>query len=104
MSKHPWTPGPWIRGGHGGQRIRSASSTRLIATAAVVGGRRFSPERKANARLISAAPTLYETASNLLDRLNDIDPSQRAVVSAEMDALRAVLLYVLVCAKEAPDA
>jgi glycine/D-amino acid oxidase-like deaminating enzyme len=63
-----WTPGPWTRCDGMGERytLRADNGETLIATAYFPRGRKnATDERKANARLIAAAPELYEALDEL---------------------------------------
>ena len=67
MSKH--TPGPW----YAGTKSVTASETenRLGLDVRIFGGNR--DDNKANARLIAAAPEMYETLKALIYELSEND-------------------------------
>lgn len=67
--KTSWTPGPWEYGEDRRGRKRVFAGSREIVRALTAHGTRRIPaaEREANARLIAAAPDLYEALAELVE-------------------------------------
>ncbi|MBX8528494.1 hypothetical protein K5D32_02405 [Pseudomonas cichorii] len=72
MTKHRYTPGPWIHKGPDHFRdYNILHQGDALAVAAVVSNMRPSYEIKANAKLIAAAPELLEAAIAVLADLSE---------------------------------
>lgn len=91
MSKH--TPGPWNIGTKNGARVWSENGETLIADADVSESLR-KEIKKANARLIAAAPELLEMLCTALPFIEDaeLDPAYKAGhVAAISEQIRALI-------------
>jgi len=80
MSKPSHTPGPWTAAKHGPKLWQIDAANDAVATTAFC----YSQEVAANARLIAAAPDLYEALHNTLTLL-------RAFVTRDDDIARVTL-------------
>ena len=93
QSEPKFTPGEWeARGMHIG--IAGKTSKDDIASlpaSPICAGRRSAEETEANARLIAAAPELYEALAVLLETE---DPSLRHFRAAALERARAALAKV----------
>ena len=88
MSKH--TPGPW----YAGTKSVTASETenRLGLDVRIFGGNR--DDNKANARLIAAAPEMYETLKALVQELSENDEDGLIEHTDQMINARAVIAKI----------
>lgn len=73
MSETKFTPGPWVADMRGNQSPASIDSIERFGIAAVGEPGQLSEEDRANARLITAAPELFEACSEALDFIKQID-------------------------------
>lgn len=107
-SKTPWTPGPWSVGGSiigRGRGDAGVAIARVLRKPACYGGKRIetldtsadAPETgaeiDANARLMAAAPELYDKLEAVLDdiaqRMIDGEESERIEIQVEARELLA---------------
>lgn len=73
MSKPDWTPGPWVVGSINDTAVFRVGADQVRYTIAVAVGDHTEPDSwpaaRATARLIAAAPDLYEALRELLNAL-----------------------------------
>lgn len=87
MSNEKWTPGPWeyVKRSHGVVLIRSAVEGKNGYLAEIFLSR--PGECKANARLIAAAPELFDSLCGCLELIEEISPLEGDVVRAARAAI-----------------
>ena len=70
MSETKWDPGPWAYDPEL-NRVYSVPTNMLVATAWLVDNPSADPTWPANARLIAAAPAMYEALARIIEKSDD---------------------------------
>lgn len=83
-----YTKGPWIYGGqYGDKGIEIVAGDKLLAVA-FHSGREFD-ETMSNARLIAAAPEMYEACLSALGALSTVEPTN--IINVAVKSLKQAL-------------